>query len=123
MEAATKYLLSARIKGKAAERRDPLGRRIDRREEGHHAGYAVDAPDRTRAAALVGRTELAGEELRPGRPGVDALDHTALVGDVDRDAIGRGRGEKNVRLRRVVERHAEDLTDLRGGDGEGFRHL
>src|ERR1700737_3960877 len=106
-------LLGERIEREPAERGDALGGRIDGREQRHLAGNAVDSPDRPRPAALVGRTELAGQELRAARPGMDALDDPALVGNVERETIARGRSQIDVRLRGAVERDAEDLADLR----------
>ena len=111
-------LLRTRIVGEPARASDALRGTIEAREERHLAAGAVDAPDGARRCRQVRRTELAGHELGARRPVRIRRHRAGIVRNVDRNAIGRGRGEIDVGRRRVVDRDAEDLADLLGGDRE-----
>src|SRR5262249_48195243 len=93
---ATKSCCVRGSKAGPPEGAHPLRRRIDGREQGYFAGNAIAPPDRAGTATLLGRPELAGQELRALRAGMDSLDGPALVGNVDRNSVGRGRSEINV---------------------------
>ncbi len=106
-------LLRDRVEGETAEPRHALRCRVDLREQDHLSARAVDAPHRSRAAAVFRRTELARNELGADDARTDALDRFGAVGQVDRQPVGRSRREIEIGLRCIVECDAKDLAGLR----------
>ncbi|HLH87572.1 MAG TPA: hypothetical protein VKX28_03860 [Xanthobacteraceae bacterium] len=108
------------IEGEPAERgaavRGALEGDIGKERDG--AGRAVDAPDRSRAAALRGRSEQPVHEGCAGHALMQARRRAARTRRDDRQAICGGRGGVDIGRRRVVERDAEHLADLCRGRGE-----
>jgi hypothetical protein len=114
-------LLGGGIEGEAAEAGAGIGLAVEAHigEEARLPGAAVDPPDRARSAALLRRSEQARHE---GGAGAALAQPRAVLPD-DRQSIGRGRREIDVGWIGVVERDAEHLADLPGGDGAGLLRI